>query len=396
MHLVGVSCVAALLVLFGAADVARAQTPQYSFTKIQFPGSTYTEATGINNSGLIVGTYFDATGLPHGFTYDGTSYTTVKFPGAGYNYVFGVSRHGHLVGSHALTAEAGPYHAFLAEGENFTEFDYPGMETDARAMNSSGAIVGIYNAGFGTPDHGFLKVGDSYTSIDVPGATFTYAFGLNDAGLVTGTYRDAAGLVHGFSYNAGVYTSINFPGASQTYVAGVNNQNTAVGWNIQGGKVYGFVVSQGGWSFRALTVGLPGAANGKPRAINDAGEVVGTYTSTDCPGGCGFVARPIAASTSLCDQTAAMTYQNGALNLAFTVRTSVQTTWNAWLFVPIGTYRLWTVTAPALVTPTAINIPISPFPPVGTAYLLSMLSTTTGGIVCADIASVNTAPATPQ
>lgn len=385
-----VSSAAALFVLFGAVGAARAQTPQYSYTRLQYPGAIYTDATGINNAGTVVGTYFDANGIPHGYTYDGITYTSINFPGAIYNYAFGVSPLGHLVGSHSHTAEAGPYHAFYAQSGSFTEFDYPGMETDARAMNGSGAIIGIYNSGYGTPDHGFLKVGDSYTSIDAPGAATTYVFGLNDAGLVTGTYRDTIGAVRGFTYRDGVYTPVAFPTATETYVAGVNNLNTMVGWDVQAGKVYGFLAPQSGWSFRALNVALPGATNGRPRAINDRNEVVGTFTSVDCPFGCGFVARPISGSLAVCDQSPSLTYQGGTLNVSVTLRTSAQTTWTSWLFTPTASYRLWTTTAPVVANPTTVNVPIAAFPAVGPVYLLSLLSTPTGGVVCSDLAMVNT------
>ena len=39
----------------------------YTYTTIDYPGSTQTFAQSINDSGQIVGLYFDGRGDPHGF-----------------------------------------------------------------------------------------------------------------------------------------------------------------------------------------------------------------------------------------------------------------------------------------------------------------------------------------
>jgi hypothetical protein len=51
--------------LLGMAGQAMAQ-PRYSFTTLDVPGSTFTEAWGINDSGQIVGSYEEIGGW-HGF-----------------------------------------------------------------------------------------------------------------------------------------------------------------------------------------------------------------------------------------------------------------------------------------------------------------------------------------
>jgi uncharacterized membrane protein len=52
------------------------------FTTIRFPGSTLTEAFGINDFGVIVGIYFDAKNFTHGFKLQSGKYTAIDFPGA--------------------------------------------------------------------------------------------------------------------------------------------------------------------------------------------------------------------------------------------------------------------------------------------------------------------------
>jgi probable HAF family extracellular repeat protein len=387
-----VACMAAAL--FGATSAAHAQTPAYTFTKIQFPGATSTEPYGINNAGQIVGTFKDIWGISHGFLFDGVTYTEILFPGAIYNYALGISHSGQILGSHSFHTAAGPYHAFLTEGDQYVEFDFPGKESDARAMNASGQIVGVYNSGFGTKDFGFVRSGDTYTSLDFPGASFTYALGINDAGAITGSYRDSLLRLRGFTYVNGVYKSISFAGATETYLGGLNNQNTGVGWSIQNGLVGGYVFSNGR-TFEPIKVTFAGATNTKPRALNDAGDIVGTYTAPDCPNLCGFVAKRVPGGTPLCSQSTALNYQDGTLSFTYNVATRVATTWTGWLFVQNVPFRLWTLSLPAVSPAVSGAAPIGAIPPSGVVTLVSLFSTPADGNLCVEYSVINTGTTSP-
>jgi hypothetical protein len=68
---------------------------------LDFPGSIFTQATGENNRGLVVGTYQDSANAFHGFVYDSktATYTSVDDPhGVGVTFVNGVNDRGMLVG----------------------------------------------------------------------------------------------------------------------------------------------------------------------------------------------------------------------------------------------------------------------------------------------------------
>lgn len=375
-------------VLLSVLVAPAAAEAQYTYTKIMYPGSTWTEASGINDQGQVVGTYTDTAGIAHGFVYHNGTYTTVDYPGMAHNYAFGINDAGHIVGSFSPVMPRGPYHASLRDDFHvWTEYDFPGNETDGRAINSAGHIVGIYNAGYGTPDHGFLKIGDAYTSIDYPNASLTYVFGINDAGYISGTYRDGFGLLKGFVYRAGTYSSVTFPNATETYVGGINNANALVGWKVEGGKVGGFVMTTG--RFRPVLASFAGAANTKPRAINDVGVIVGTYTSPECAVGCSFIATPAPAATPLCDQTIGMTYAAGTLNTNFTLRTSAATTWTSWLVVQNVPYKLWSLPLGAINPAQSVSVPIQ-LPPVGSVLLASYFATPANGTICADFTTLNT------
>jgi probable HAF family extracellular repeat protein len=135
MHRFLLSTVLSLSVLL--STLVAAQDVSYTFTTIDVPGATLTEAYGINAAGQIVGRFSDATGERHGFLKDGATFTTIDVPGALY--------------------------------------------TEAHGINAAGQIVGGFlDAGF--TFHGFLTDGATFITIAVPGATFTEAHGINTAG----------------------------------------------------------------------------------------------------------------------------------------------------------------------------------------------------------------------
>jgi len=67
----------------------------YSFTSLDVPGATATEAYGINDAGSVVGSYYDATGW-YSFTYNGSSYSSLNVPGATAAIAYGIKTQGVL------------------------------------------------------------------------------------------------------------------------------------------------------------------------------------------------------------------------------------------------------------------------------------------------------------
>ena len=381
-------CLALFVVFCGFSRPADAQGPPYTFTKLQVPGSVFTDATGINNAGRVVGTYYSSNGVRRGYVFDGHTYTTIDFPGAAHTFIFGIGGSGSTVGSYTTQSGGGLWHGVLETGGTFTVYDFPGQETDGRAINASGQIVGIYNNGPGTPDTGYLKIAETYTAINFPGAQHTYAFGINDAGTITGTYVAADGL-HGFIRAGGTFSAINFPGATQTFVGGINNQDKAVGWSRRGlNPAHGFVVS--GTSWRAFDVDLPGVVESQPQALNDSGQVVGNYSSAECPQGCAFLATPRTDVLPSCDQALSLQYSAGTLKMKFTgLRTSAPLTWAGALLALNTRVPLWSAPLPAVSPALSFDLSFA-FPAVGPVLAWSTLSRASGDVICVDFATVNT------
>ena len=169
------------------------------------PGTT---ATGISNSGQIVGYYYDSNNSAHGFLYNNGTYTTLDDPLAG-------------------------------SGANEGTF--------ASGINDAGQIVG-YFLDSDNIDHGFLYSNGVYTPLDDPFAgssTGSVASGINDASQIVGHYYDNNNIGHGFLYSNGVYTPIDDPSGNNSFAAGINDQGVVVGSYYNGGPGQGFIANVG-------------------------------------------------------------------------------------------------------------------------------------------------------
>jgi probable HAF family extracellular repeat protein len=94
----------------GLTGAAKAQ---YTFTTFDVPGATQFFVDGINGTGQIVGSYYDADRSIHGFLRDmDGNYTTLDVPGADWTQAFGINASGQVVGSY--TDLGGIQHGFLA------------------------------------------------------------------------------------------------------------------------------------------------------------------------------------------------------------------------------------------------------------------------------------------
>src|ERR1700745_4192444 len=99
--------------------------PVYTYTTFDDPLNTSgdgTHAAGINDTGQIVGTYDDASGV-HGFLLSGGSYNTLDAPlGQQYTIASGINGAGQIVG--VYFSHTG-LHGFLYNKGAYTTIDDP-------------------------------------------------------------------------------------------------------------------------------------------------------------------------------------------------------------------------------------------------------------------------------
>jgi uncharacterized membrane protein len=139
---------------------------------------------------------FNAGGSTHGFLDRSGTFTTLDFPGSSGTQALGINSTGQIVGTYTTGGVQG---AFLESGGVFTPLNIPGTltPTSVLGINDHGDIAGWYNTAAGAT--GFLDIGGVFTTIAFPGASQTFVLGLNDADEMVGTYMDAQGVAHAFA-----------------------------------------------------------------------------------------------------------------------------------------------------------------------------------------------------
>jgi hypothetical protein len=70
---------------------------QGRMTRLDVPGSIWTQPFGINDRGQISGGYYDAEGKQHGFLFERGSYKTLDAPGRTDNIAWGINNRGEIV-----------------------------------------------------------------------------------------------------------------------------------------------------------------------------------------------------------------------------------------------------------------------------------------------------------
>ena len=235
-------------------------------TTLDVSGSSLTIARSINDNGVIAGEFLDSNQAAHGWlrASDGTL-TTFDVPGStalsfGVTLFSGISVSRINAGSivvGSFTDANGVYRGFLrAPDGTLTMLDAPGAGTVANTgtkaadINASGVIVGsVSTAG---ASHSFLRSPDgTYTIFDPPGtaAGGSSSTGVNDSGLIVGSYADANNVMHGYLRNLdGSFTSIDDPNAPQsansygTFTTHINASGAIVGVFFDAlGTKHGFV-----------------------------------------------------------------------------------------------------------------------------------------------------------
>jgi hypothetical protein len=165
---------------------------------------------------------------------------------------------------------------FNAPGAGTTVTSIYGTGTWAFGINDAGAITGWY-LDANVLHHSFLRAPDGrITRLDVPyaGTGFcqgTTAWFINQEGAVTGAYIDTGNVFHGFLLDPdGIFTTFDAPdagsiggpcGGQGTLGGSINQAGTIAGYYIDSGNVYhGFVRTSDG---RIDKIDAPGAGTGE-------------------------------------------------------------------------------------------------------------------------------------
>ncbi|MBZ5494617.1 MAG: hypothetical protein LAO76_27135 [Acidobacteriia bacterium] len=216
-----------------------------SFVTIDVPGASATEANGLNERGDVVGAFTGSNGRARGFVQHDGVISTIDVPGARSTIPVAINNQGQIVGEYR-SSDLG-FHGFLfADGAFVTIDEGPGTgrfaDSAAFAINNSGEIGGT----FFDPNtfRSYLLKNNSVTTIDVPGQGDTTIEAINNRRDAVGIFNDINLAQHGFLFSQGTFRTVDFPGGNFTGAFGMNDLGMIVGsYLTPDGNIHSFLAT---------------------------------------------------------------------------------------------------------------------------------------------------------
>jgi uncharacterized membrane protein len=151
--------------------------------------------------------------------------------------------------------------------------------------NATGANAGFYqDSAYPGHVHGFLLQGTKFTAVNHPSAVNSWLYDVNLLGGAVGSFINAQYVTKGFRFVNGNYTTIAYPNAQTTNAMAINDNGDVVGSYSSGLVSNGFFWKNGTFT----TINFPRAKYGSVlNAVNNVGVIVGNRLSAD--GAVGFI-----------------------------------------------------------------------------------------------------------
>jgi hypothetical protein len=200
-----------------------------------FDAGTFTAPRDISDQGFITGSNLAQN---CSFTYPPVGCEFVRKPDGSIDiitkdrsqiggYAYGITTHARFVGEYWVARQTYGYDVFgyYGKGHKYVAditLPFDTNHTSPRGINKAGTIVGQFDG------HGFIVSGGVATAVDYPdpNADNTFFEGVNDNGLISGYWTSSHTTAEGaFLYDPakGGFTSITVSGATYVYAYGLNN-----------------------------------------------------------------------------------------------------------------------------------------------------------------------------
>jgi hypothetical protein len=242
-----------------------------TLTSFSFPQGSGIVALGLNNKGDVAGDYTDSSGNEDGFIYTHKGkLITLQLPGASATYVDAINDSDEVAGSGYVN---GGISAFVYKDGTYTVFATANYTTP-QAINNKGSVTGFVSTNVGVETF-FTYENGVFTSTPLPDTYFTAGFAINNHGVVAGQLANDSRQQFGFTLTKGGKEKIiGYPGAASCFLQGINNAGEAVGSYFDSNyNSYAFVYLKG--AYTTISDGTNSQFNGV--AINASGQVIGNY-----------------------------------------------------------------------------------------------------------------------
>jgi len=280
-------CLAILLIPGVAAQ--RYVSVAYAYARMTFPGAALTIANAINNNNVIVGSFFDSASSVHGFIYKNGKYTQIDYPGSTETEALGINDQGDIVGVYQV---AGPlnFHGFLRHNGEFTTIDAPQAQfgTKVSGINSNMVMAGTFD-----DSQGFIFREGSFTVVNAPQlpgeSRQTQLNGITNLNWISGQVF-TGGIWRGFWLKDRDLDFLEPPGLIDSEVTAMNGHGDIVGCHDASSGFVSFAVEaterNEGQEMFPIQQKLASCASG----INYARAIVGNYFQLNQPSA--FLAVP--------------------------------------------------------------------------------------------------------
>jgi probable HAF family extracellular repeat protein len=249
-------------------------------------GGVFSAATAINDSGVVTGYSLTKSPSTRGFVWQDGKLTDLgllpNFAGpvnpTTNSYGYGINSSGQIVG-YSDTADS-VAHSMRSDAGKLTDLHLalppsPYLFQHASNINDSGQVVGYAKntAVFGQPNKAVLFQSGMLTDLGtLPGGTVSYAYAINNAGVIVGQ-SETKTSARAFVYQNNKMTDLGTLGGAMSYAAAINETGLIAGMaQTAGGALHAALWQEG----TPLDLGVLGAGNSSDaHGINDAGFVVG-------------------------------------------------------------------------------------------------------------------------
>lgn len=189
-------------------------------------------ATSINNLGQVAGSSYGQGG-ERAFVCDANGKMTDlgTLPGGRESWAYGINNLGQVAG--ASTWPGGGEHAFVGDAKGLTDLGtLGGPDSVARGINDTGQVVGWSSTCSGGGTHAFFKdANDKMTNLGtLPGGSESWAYDINKVGQVVGSSTWSGGGKHAFVGDANGLTDLGALGGSNSEAKSINDSGQVVGW----------------------------------------------------------------------------------------------------------------------------------------------------------------------
>jgi probable HAF family extracellular repeat protein len=264
--------------------VCQVQAVEYEVIILGTLGGERSYAYAINDSGQVVGQSFTADSQARAFLWDKDNgmqdLGVLEIPGNPgrpyYSCATGINNSGQVVGYSGYAD--GPEYAFLWENGHMSSLGtLGGRKSSAAAINNRGQIVGS-STNLNGNTRAFLWDNGIMQDIDTLEGRTTHAYGINDHAQVVGEfYKPSNEHFNGCTWVNGLFTDLGEIDEYGSLAEAINNSGIIVGrvtFRREGGGIVSQAVK---WeNYQMINLGYLEYPESFAHAINDSGQIVGS------------------------------------------------------------------------------------------------------------------------